>query len=216
MGSNRWLRNSFVYLMIIIGVIVIFYTLMPIGSSDERPVSEVIALAKNNQLEKIEVNGDKLTVHPIGKETFKSKLEKGDSITSLLLESGVEIGGSNLAIYSKGSSGLSSFFGLLLNFLPPYLLRRADPVYDAPGSGQQQPDPELWPQPGADDGLQPPRRDLRRRGRGGGSEDRTPGNCRIPQVPGAVPVAGRPHTQGRAAGGAARHRQDAAGPRRGR
>ena len=118
MGSNRWLRNSFVYLMIIIGVIVIFYTLMPIGSSDDRPVSEVIALAKNNQLERIEVNGDKLTVHPIGKETFKSKLEKGDSITSLLLESGVEIGGSNLEIYSKGSSGLSSFFGLLLNFLP--------------------------------------------------------------------------------------------------
>ena len=29
MGNNRWLRNSMVYLMIIIGVIVIFYTLLP-------------------------------------------------------------------------------------------------------------------------------------------------------------------------------------------
>ena len=118
MGSNRWLRNSFVYLMIIVGVIVIFYTLMPFGGSNDEPVSRVISLAKNNQLDKIEVNGDNLTVYRTGGETFNSKLEKGDSITSLLLESGVEIGAPGVEIYSKGSSGLSSFFGLLINFLP--------------------------------------------------------------------------------------------------
>ena len=119
MSSNRWLRNSFVYLMIIIGVIVIFYTLLPsFGSSDERPVSKVISMAKNNQLERIEVNGEKLTVYPNSGEPFESKLERGDSITSLLLESGVEIGEPGVEIYPKGSSGLSSFFGLLLNFLP--------------------------------------------------------------------------------------------------
>ncbi|CAI8009826.1 ATP-dependent zinc metalloprotease FtsH 1 [Geodia barretti] len=104
--------------MIIVGVIVIFYTLMPFGSADEEPVSRVITLAKNNQLEKIEVNGDKLTVYRTNGETFKSKLEKGDSITSLLLESGVNIGEPGVEIYSTGSSGLSSIFGLLLNFLP--------------------------------------------------------------------------------------------------
>ena len=121
MGSNRWLRNSFVYLMIIIGVIVIFYTLLPsFGGSDERPVSEVIALAKNNQLSKIEVSGANLTVYPKGDtDSFESKLEKGDSITSLLVESGVEVGApGGVEIFPKGSSGLSSFFGLLLNFLP--------------------------------------------------------------------------------------------------
>ena len=120
MGNSRWLRNSFVYLMIIIGVIVIFYTLMPFNSSDERPVSEVIAKAKSGELSKIEVSGDKLTVYPKGDvDPFESKLEKGDSITSLLLESGVSIGPpSGVEIYPKGSSGLSSFFGLLLNFLP--------------------------------------------------------------------------------------------------
>ena len=120
MGNSRWLRNSFVYLMIIIGVIVIFYTLMPFNSSEERPVSEVIAKAKSGELTKIEVSGDKLTVYPRGNvDPFESKLEKGDSITSLLLESGVPIGPpSGVEIYPKGSSGLSSFFGLLLNFLP--------------------------------------------------------------------------------------------------
>ena len=118
MGNNRWLRNSFVYLMIIIGVIVIFYTLMPFGGNSEEPVSKVITMAKNNLLDKIEVNGDKLTVYPKAGEPFNSKLEKGDSITSLLLESEVEIGEPGVEIFSKGSGGLSSFFGLLLNFLP--------------------------------------------------------------------------------------------------
>ena len=119
MGNNRWLRNSFVYLMIIIGVIVIFYTLMPFGSSNEEPVSDVIAMAKNGQLKQIEVNGDKLTVTRADDSSFNSKLEKGDSITSLLLESGVDVGqAGSVKIISKGSSGLSSFFGLLLNFLP--------------------------------------------------------------------------------------------------
>ena len=121
MGSNRWLRNSFVYLMIIIGVVVIVYTVLdPIGGSDDRPVSDVIAMAKNGELDRIDVNGVNLTVYPkAGETSFKSKLEKGDTITSLLQEGGVDIGGATgVKIIPKGSSGLSSFFGLLLNFLP--------------------------------------------------------------------------------------------------
>ena len=161
MGSNRWLRNSFVYLMIIVGVIVIFYTLMPFGSADEEPVSRVITLAKNNQLEKIEVNGDKLTVYRTNGETFKSKLEKGDSITSLLLESGVNIGEPGVEIYSTGSSGLSSIFGLLLNFLPLIFFGGLILFIDATGPGQQQPDLELRPKPGAYGALQPPHRHFR-------------------------------------------------------
>ena len=44
MGSNRWLRNSLVYLLIIIGVIVIFYTLIPaFGTRNDLPLTEVVA-----------------------------------------------------------------------------------------------------------------------------------------------------------------------------
>ena len=122
MGSNRWLRNSFVYLMIIVGVIVIIYTLvLPPGGGEEKPVSDVLTEAKNGQLSRIEVNGDRLTVHPKGGDatSYRSKLEPRDSITSLLLESGVDLTDPTaVKIQSKGSSGLSSFFGLLLNFLP--------------------------------------------------------------------------------------------------
>ena len=65
MGNNRWLRNSFVYIMIIIGVIVIFYTLLPgLGGNDDVPFSTVIAMAQNNEIREIDVDGDKLTVYP--------------------------------------------------------------------------------------------------------------------------------------------------------
>ena len=48
MGNNRMMRNSFVYLLVIIGVIVIFYTLLPsFGGNTEQPVTTVIAMAKS-------------------------------------------------------------------------------------------------------------------------------------------------------------------------
>jgi hypothetical protein len=65
MGSNRWMRNSFVYLLVIIGIIVIFYTLLPsFGGKSEEPLTTVVAMAKNNEIREIEVDGKKLTVYP--------------------------------------------------------------------------------------------------------------------------------------------------------
>ena len=56
MGSNRWLRNSLVYLLIILGVIVIFFTLIPtFGASNELALTEVIAKAKSQEIAEISV-----------------------------------------------------------------------------------------------------------------------------------------------------------------
>ena len=65
MGKNRWLRNGLVYLLIVIGVIVIFYTLIPtFGDTNEMPLSEVISRAANQEISEIIVDGKKLTVIP--------------------------------------------------------------------------------------------------------------------------------------------------------
>ena len=65
MGSNRWLRNSFVYLMIIIGVIVIFYTLLSsFGGSEEKPLTTVVAEAKAGQIREIVGRRKKAHGHP--------------------------------------------------------------------------------------------------------------------------------------------------------
>ena len=125
MGSNRWMRNGFVYLLVIVGIIVIFYTLLPsFGGKTEEPLTTVVAMAKNNEIREISVDGKKLTVYPKtvsrgGADRFVSRIGTETDVIGLLVESGVQVGPPNgVEVSFKGSSGLSSFFGLMLNFLP--------------------------------------------------------------------------------------------------
>ena len=125
MGSNRWLRNSFVYLLVIIGVVVVFYTLLPsFGGRDERPISTVVRMAENHEIREIVVDGKKLTVFPrssgaSGSNSFTSRVGSETDVITLLVESGVEVGPpGGVDVTFKGSSGWTSFLGLLLNFLP--------------------------------------------------------------------------------------------------
>ena len=125
MGSNRWLRNSFVYLLVIIGVIVIFYTLLPsFGGRNDIPLTTVVAMAENNEIREIIVDGRKLTVIPkvssrTGPDRFSSRIGENGDILSLLVEKGVQVGPpSGVEVTFKGSTGLGSFLGLMLNFLP--------------------------------------------------------------------------------------------------
>ena len=117
--NTKWLRNGFIYLLIVVAVIAIFYTLFPsVGGSDERPISEIIAMAKQRQIDTIEIRGDKLTAYTTRGETLTSRKEGGASLLELLTDAGVDPYGSNPTVDVKGSSGLGSLFSILLNFLP--------------------------------------------------------------------------------------------------
>ena len=64
MGS-RWLRNGFIYLLILVAVIAIVYSFFGRSSDVEtKPFSQVIVDAKAGRLDKIEVSGDTLKVDP--------------------------------------------------------------------------------------------------------------------------------------------------------
>ncbi len=118
--SSRWMRNSLIYLLIIVAVMAIFFTLFsePLGGSTEVPFSDVITMAARNQLEEIEIRGDKLTLVTTGGEKLTSRKEEGASVVEILEQSGVDPVASNMQISVKGSGGLSSLFGILINFLP--------------------------------------------------------------------------------------------------
>ena len=125
MGKNRWMRNGVVYLLVIVGVIIIFYTLLPsFGASGDVPLTTVVAMAKNDEIREIAVDGRKLTIIPnvssrVGSDQLYSRIGNDTDIINLLVESGVEIGPpSGVSVTFEGSSGLSSLLGLLLNFLP--------------------------------------------------------------------------------------------------
>ena len=114
--GNRWMKSSFVYLLIIVAVIAIFFRFFPsAGGAKEIPISEVIAMAKSGQVETITVDGDSLRISVDGGSEFTSRKESGASVLELLREAGVEDG---VEVKVRGSGGLSSIFGLLINFLP--------------------------------------------------------------------------------------------------
>jgi cell division protease FtsH len=118
MGS-RWMRNSFVYLMIlvaVIAVVVVFFRPSG-GETESQPLSTVIEHAKNKEIEKIVVDGDKLTVTPTGgEEEYTSRKEADASIFQILGENGVDT--SQVSIEVKEPSRFGNWIGILLNFLP--------------------------------------------------------------------------------------------------
>jgi len=111
------MRNGFVYVLIVLGVITIFLVFFndPLGDSQDIPISDVITRAKSGSPIQIEVTGEDLTIRD-GTQTFRSRKEPNSSLVETLESSGVDT--SRVAITVKGSSGLSSFIGILFNFLP--------------------------------------------------------------------------------------------------
>ena len=101
----------------------ILYTLKPsFESSNEFPLTEVITRAKNQEISEIVVDGERLTIIPrtdaAGSVRFTSRIGADTDLLSLLVDNGVDIGSGGLKVTFKGTGGLGSFLGLILNFLP--------------------------------------------------------------------------------------------------
>ena len=126
MTNNRWVRNSLIYLLIIIGVIVIFYTLIPsFGSSEKLTLDEVVTRALSGQISRIIADGEKLTIIPRtaeggDAEKYSARIGPNTDLWELLYNAGVFDDNRPAApkVEYKGSSGFGSVFGILLNFLP--------------------------------------------------------------------------------------------------
>ncbi len=115
-SNNRWLRNSLVYLLIVIAAISVFYLFLKSDTqSSEIPVSEVVTRARSSSHIDIEVRGDNLFIKQ-GGNTYTSRKEPGSSIVQIMNDAGVDPSRYSVAV--KGSSGLGSILGVLVNFLP--------------------------------------------------------------------------------------------------
>ena len=119
MGNSRWMRNSFIYLLIIVAVIAIFFTMMRggFGGTEERSFSDILAWAKDGQIQEIEVSGEKLTVYR-GGQKFKSRIAKNTDILETFRNEGVTTGPEGINVKFKGGGGLGSIFGILITLLP--------------------------------------------------------------------------------------------------
>ncbi|MGI8925926.1 MAG: ATP-dependent zinc metalloprotease FtsH [Tepidiformaceae bacterium] len=127
---SRWLRNSFIYLLILVAVIAIVFAFFSSGDENAKiAIGEVVAKAKNNEIQKIVVDDRDLTVTLNKKDTDNkpvvnsSKIGKNTDLETLLLEQNVSLNGPQgtqpgLLLEYKESSGFGPWLGLLLNLLP--------------------------------------------------------------------------------------------------
>jgi len=94
MGDNRWLKNSFVYLIILVAALALFFNYFnnAQNSPDEKGITDVIAAAKAGEVSLIEAQSGNtdISVTYKDKQKVRSRLESTDSITDLLIKAGVD------------------------------------------------------------------------------------------------------------------------------
>ncbi|HAC17004.1 MAG TPA: cell division protein FtsH [Dehalococcoidia bacterium] len=118
--DGRSMRRSLIYLLIIVAITAIVFTLFSdsVGGSQEISINEVVSLAAGGDLAVIEIRGNELDILTVSGEALTSRKEAEASVVELLERAGVDPLTTKIEIVVKGSSGLSSLFGILFNFLP--------------------------------------------------------------------------------------------------
>ena len=120
--DKKWLRNSFVYLIILVAIIALVFTVFqPVGGSRDQTLSltDLAQRIKRGEVKSIEVNEDRLNVVFAAGGNATARKERPQSLPSTLEPFGVtpeEI--SRVDIKVTEPPQFSNWLGLLVNLLP--------------------------------------------------------------------------------------------------
>ena len=123
MGGSRWARNSFVYLLVLVILVIHPVHRHPArGSSTEVPIvggrRALIGRIQENQgdgIGRIEVDGEKITLWMQTGENFTSRLPEATDFFEFLDPEGVDV--SDAGFPNTSVSGAAAFSGVLIIFL---------------------------------------------------------------------------------------------------
>ena len=118
--DSRWLRNSFVYLVIMVAVLAIFFTLVnPSPREDKIPITELMTVvqrdAGNGRVDTIVVDGNTLIADTSDGKKTAIKPERSD-IMEMLQARGIKDEQVNVEVRQPGRLG--PWLGLIGSFLP--------------------------------------------------------------------------------------------------
>jgi cell division protease FtsH len=120
--DKKWLRNSFVYLIILVAIIALVFTVFqPVGSSRDQALSltDLAQRIKRGEVKSIEVNDDRLNVVFVAGGNATARKERPESLPSTLQPFGVtpdEISRVDIKVIEPPQ--FSNWLGLLVNLLP--------------------------------------------------------------------------------------------------
>ena len=124
MGENRWLKNSFVYLIILVAALALFFNYFSSTQTvnEEKGIYTVLADAKAGLIKQIDVQAGSSDILATYKDStgsaprvVRSRIESGDSITTLMVQAGVPLNTVDLKIGAAPAwGGLFSIISVLL------------------------------------------------------------------------------------------------------
>ncbi len=121
---GRWLRNSFIYLLILVAIVAIVLTIFMGGSekTQDQTLTQFIASAKAGEVEKVEVDGAKLKYELVGDNIkYETKMEEGDTVRQILQDSGLSPEEFPVIEIPK-SSPWGNILGIFIQFLPVIII----------------------------------------------------------------------------------------------
>ena len=116
----KWLRNSFIYMLVLVAVVAVFFTIFPPTGSNSRDVdiTEVLVMARSGEIQRIEVQGETLLVQKTNGDKVRSRKEPSSSVFEVLKQGGVDLSQNTIQVVVQEPSQFGNIFGLLINFLP--------------------------------------------------------------------------------------------------
>src|SRR3954451_2105615 len=120
--DKKWLRNSFVYLIILVAIIALVFTVFqPVTGRGDQALSltDLAQRIKRGEVKSIEVNDDKLNVVFVAGGSASARKERAESLPSTLQPFGVtpeEISRVDIKVVEPAQ--FSNWLGLLVNLLP--------------------------------------------------------------------------------------------------
>jgi cell division protease FtsH len=119
--DTKWLRNSFVYLIILVAIIALFFTVVQQGSGTEvKPIAinDLAQQVKDGKIKAIEVTDDRAVATTADGQKFSFRTGK-DSVPILLATFGVTPDQLAAVSYTvKDPPQISNWLGILVNLLP--------------------------------------------------------------------------------------------------
>ncbi len=127
--SPRIVRSSFIYLLILVGIVALFFTVFNPGSNSggDKSITDVVKLANDGKIDAIEQDGQNLKIilknpGPNEASTYKSRLGPNTDIEELLATEKVDYVAKNIKVSHKGASSWGGIVSILFTYLPIIIL----------------------------------------------------------------------------------------------
>ena len=118
---GRWLRNSFIYLLILVAIVAIVFTVLSNGGDDriEQTQAEFVQQVKDGLIAEVDVDGDTIRYELVGggDTEYETKLEENVSVTTLLQNENIPVS-EQPDINIKKPSAWSNVLSIGIQFLP--------------------------------------------------------------------------------------------------